>query len=345
MILAEKIMKLRKQQGWSQEDLAIRLNVSRQSVSKWESGASIPDLNIILQLSELYSVSTDFLLKEEQEDFSQFQKNPEYEYGEESEPPFMKGGVSQNSPSRQVTMDEANEFMKLSKESAIKMAVAVSVCILSPVAMIILAGMAEYGKISVTENVAGSIGVIVLLSMIACATAVFINIGMKLDKYSYLEKESITTEYGIAGIVEQRRKQFEPVKRNCTIWGVVLCILSVVPMFCVEVMNGSDFGMVLSVAGLLGLVSVGVFLFVYIGMIDGSYDKLLEEGDYSRQKKNEKRKSEPLAGPYWLLVTAIYLVVSFLTKRWNLTWLIFVAAGGVYAVWCGVLAMAQGEKK
>ncbi len=40
MILAEKIMKLRKQQGWSQEDLAIRLDISRQSVSKWESGVS-----------------------------------------------------------------------------------------------------------------------------------------------------------------------------------------------------------------------------------------------------------------------------------------------------------------
>ena len=345
MILAEKIMKLRKQQGWSQEDLAIRLDISRQSVSKWESGASIPDLNKILQLSELFSVSTDFLLKEDQEDFSQFQKNPEYEYEEENELPFMESEVSQNSPSRQVTMEEANEFMKLSQENAIKMAAAVSVCILSPVAMIILAGMAEYGKISITEDVAGSIGVIVLLSMIAGATAVFINIGMRLDKYSYLEKESIITEYGIAGIVEQRREQFEPVKRNCTIWGVVLCILSVVPMFCVEVMNGSEFGMVLSVAGLLGLVSAGAFLFVYMGMIGGSYDKLLEEGDYSRQKKDEKRKSEPLAGPYWLLVTAIYLVVSFLTKRWNLTWLIFVAAGGVYAVWCGVLAMAQGEKK
>lgn len=41
MILAEKIMKLRKQQGWSQEDLAIRLDISRQSVSKWESGGSL----------------------------------------------------------------------------------------------------------------------------------------------------------------------------------------------------------------------------------------------------------------------------------------------------------------
>lgn len=41
MILAEKIMKLRKQQGWSQEDLAIRLDISRQSVSKWETGGSL----------------------------------------------------------------------------------------------------------------------------------------------------------------------------------------------------------------------------------------------------------------------------------------------------------------
>lgn len=183
-----------------------------------------------------------------------------------------------------------------------------------------------------------------MLLMIACAAAVFINIGMKLDRYSYLEKEAITTEYGIAGIVEQRKEQFEPVKRNGTIWGVVLCILSVVPMFCVQVINGSEFLLVLSVAGLLGLVSAGVFLFTYIGMIGECYDKLLEEGDYSRQKKNKKRKSEPLAGPYWILVTAVYLVVSFLTKSWDLTWLIFVAAGGVYAVWRGVLAMTGKGK-
>lgn len=60
MILAEKIMKLRKQQGWSQEELAMKLGVSRQSVSKWESGASIPELDKILQLGELFGVSTDF---------------------------------------------------------------------------------------------------------------------------------------------------------------------------------------------------------------------------------------------------------------------------------------------
>ena len=45
MILADKIIDLRKKNGWSQEELAEQLGVSRQSVSKWESGMSVPDLN------------------------------------------------------------------------------------------------------------------------------------------------------------------------------------------------------------------------------------------------------------------------------------------------------------
>ena len=65
MKLAEKIMALRKQRGWSQEELAQQLSVSRQSVSKWESGASAPDLDKILKMSEIFDVSTDALLKEE----------------------------------------------------------------------------------------------------------------------------------------------------------------------------------------------------------------------------------------------------------------------------------------
>ncbi|MDR3998985.1 MAG: helix-turn-helix transcriptional regulator, partial [Evtepia sp.] len=65
MILADKITELRKRSGWSQEELAGRLGVSRQAVSKWESAASIPDLDKILKLSQLFDVSTDTLLKDE----------------------------------------------------------------------------------------------------------------------------------------------------------------------------------------------------------------------------------------------------------------------------------------
>ena len=53
MILADKIIELRKKNGWSQEDLAEKLEVSRQSISKWEGAQSIPDMNKILKLSEM----------------------------------------------------------------------------------------------------------------------------------------------------------------------------------------------------------------------------------------------------------------------------------------------------
>ena len=67
MIFADKLMDLRKKNGWSQEELAEKLNVSRQAVSKWESAQSVPDMNRIIQLSELFGVSTDYLLKDEME--------------------------------------------------------------------------------------------------------------------------------------------------------------------------------------------------------------------------------------------------------------------------------------
>lgn len=66
MIFADKLITLRKKAGWSQEELAEKLNVTRQSVSKWEGAQSVPDIDKILQLSCLFGVTTDYLLKDEQ---------------------------------------------------------------------------------------------------------------------------------------------------------------------------------------------------------------------------------------------------------------------------------------
>ena len=63
MKFEEKILTLRKQRGLSQEQLAEHVGVSRQSVSKWELGESTPDLANIVRLSEIFGVSTDYLLK------------------------------------------------------------------------------------------------------------------------------------------------------------------------------------------------------------------------------------------------------------------------------------------
>lgn len=63
MKFEEKILALRKSNNLTQEELAEKLNVSRQSVSKWESGQAVPDLDKILALSAVFNVSTDYLLK------------------------------------------------------------------------------------------------------------------------------------------------------------------------------------------------------------------------------------------------------------------------------------------
>lgn len=65
MTLPEKLLELRTARGLSQGELAERLDVSRQSVSKWETGQSVPDLDKIIRLADLYGVSVDELVREE----------------------------------------------------------------------------------------------------------------------------------------------------------------------------------------------------------------------------------------------------------------------------------------
>ena len=67
MKLPDKIVKLRKENGWSQEDLAEKLDVSRQAISRWENGTALPDAQNVLQISKLFNVTTDYLLNDDYE--------------------------------------------------------------------------------------------------------------------------------------------------------------------------------------------------------------------------------------------------------------------------------------
>ena len=62
MTFGEKLYRLRKEKGWTQERLAEQIGVSRQALSKWESGSAVPDAVNILRLSKLFAVSADYLL-------------------------------------------------------------------------------------------------------------------------------------------------------------------------------------------------------------------------------------------------------------------------------------------
>ena len=113
MILADKIITLRKKNGWSQEELAEKVGVSRQAISKWESAQSVPDLDKILRMSEIFGVTTDFLLKDEMEE--ETSGVIEEDFGENAE------------ADRFVDLNEANAFMALEEKASLWVAAGVSI--------------------------------------------------------------------------------------------------------------------------------------------------------------------------------------------------------------------------
>jgi ABC-type transport system involved in multi-copper enzyme maturation permease subunit len=167
---------------------------------------------------------------------------------------------------------------------------------------------------------------------------------MKLAKYEYLETEPIRLDYGVYGIVHKKKDDFAPTFRlNITI-GVVLCILGVVPMMLSAAFSLGDVTMIYCVGVLLLCIACGVFMFVYAGMINSGFDKLLQEGDYTPEKKEIGKKTAWFSGVYWCAVTALYLAVSFYTGKWDITWIVWPVAGVLFAAISGILQAAMRSK-
>ena len=337
MILSEKIMELRKKKGWSQEELAEKLEITRQSVSKWESGASIPDIDRILALSRLFEVSTDYLLKDE----LQLDDSSRVEATEDN----------QEQIARSVSMEEANRFLELRRKLSWRMAAAVSLFILSPVPVLLFTIWSEEELFGINGDVAGGVGPAIMLMLVAVGVVVLILCGMQMSKYDYLEKERIRLEYGVAGITEKKKEEFAPVLRGSVAGGVALCILGVVPILLAEAygesVNSNQYWVIL----FLCMVAIAVFLFVRVGIINESFDKLLQREDYTRENKEFNKKVSPFACAYWCIVTAIFLGIGFLSKDmdgWNYAWVVWpiggILFGALMSVMRGIHQMKEKEK-
>ena len=341
MILADKIITLRKKAGWSQEELASQLGVTRQSVSKWEGAQSVPDLDKVVQMSRLFGVSTDYLLKDELE-----------------EEEFVESEADET-PLRRVTMEQAARYLALRKACAPKIALAVAMCIVSPVVIIFLSAMADAGLGSISEDLAAGLGVSVILVLVAIAVGMFLSCGAKTKEFDFLEKEPFETEYGVSGMVRERRKVYEPTASRCTILGVVLCILAVVPLMLELGVASSDVAALLvrvapadvyaaaAVDALLLLVACGVGVLVWSGTYTGAMDQLLEEGDYTRKKKARSGVMSTVSLIYWLSVTAIFLFYTF-GPRGNgqprYSWFIWAIGGVLYAAVMGIVSLVLHHK-
>lgn len=312
MILADKIIELRKKSGMTQDELAEKLGVSRQSVSKWEGAQSTPDLARILKLAEIFSVSTDVLLKDELE----LEQNIS---ADTAETVSVQAHVETEPPLRPVSMAEAVEYLEKNSKKAFLVALGVALCILSPVAAILF-------EILFENTVLSELSPIFIFVTVAAAVGLFIYAGSLMKKFEYMEKECLDTEYGVDGMVREKRERENSKNTMHTIIGVILCILSVIPPIVCDMLFSDSALEDIGAVFLFMSVAAGTFLIVNSGIINGGYNVLLEENGYSRQKKIKTSKSFAAMGIYWSIVTALYLGYSFVTFNWQISWIIWPVA-------------------
>lgn len=227
-------------------------------------------------------------------------------------------------------MEEASGYMDLIEKTSRRFAPTVSACILSPIVLLLLLGLSRDPNPVVSEGLALVVGISVLLIMATGAVASFIINGLPLSKYEYLDKEVFELEYGISGLVQGKKAKYESTFIKGITIGVMLCILSGIPLIVVSILQYSQLVILVCLDILLVIVSMAVFLFVRVGMVHGSYEKLLQTGDFTREIKTANKKIGQVGGVYWSIVTALYLLLSFLTMKWGRTWIIWPCAGVLF---------------
>lgn len=310
MILADKIIRLRKKNGWSQEELADKMNVSRQAVSKWEGAQTVPDLEKILQLSTLFGVTTDYLLKDEIED-------------EE-----FTDDTSSDTTVKRITIEEANAYIEQRKKASWRIALATFLCILSPITLIVLSILSLLPNAIMTETTANAVGLIVLFACVLCAVPIYIYCGFKNQPYAFLDKNvPFELEYGVKGLVTEKKNAFRPSYVAYNIIATCVCIFSVVPLI-ISSFTDNVILVVVALALLMIIAGIGVGMFIVVGTQNASMQKLLKEGEFTEKEKKRTSVKEVVGFCYWGILTAIFLAVSFLTNGWDLTWIIF-AVGGI----------------
>ena len=328
MILADKIIRLRKKNGWSPEELANKMSVSRQAVSKWEGAQTIPDLEKILQLSTLFGVTTDYLLKDEIED-------------EE-----LTDDTSSDTTVKRISIEEANAYIAQRKKASWRIALATFLCILSPITLIVFTMLSEVPNSGMTETTAGGIGLAVLFAFILCAVPLFIYCGFKNQPYEFLDKNiPFELEYGVKGMVTEKKNAFRPTYIAYNIIATCVCIFSVVPLLLVSYTE--DVALIAwTLALFMIIVGIGAGMFIAVGTQNASMQKLLREGEFTEKEKKRTGIREVVGFCYWGVLTAIYLAWSFITNQWHISWLVYAIGGVLFPiVMCICNLIADKQKK
>ena len=316
MLFADKLIYLRKKHSMTQEELADRLEVTRQSISKWESGQSMPDLPKIVQLSRLFGVSTDYLINDDIQSSG-------------------TGDIPDPLPdTRRLNGEQTRQYIIHADHVARLYATATALCMISPLILIMLTG--NTGLVWFDEAISALIGIVTLFVLVALGAALFVRTGFADRRYDYLNGADIELAADAVDIAEQNRNACLKSMSANVAAGVVLCILSAVPVIVFGLTLNNYTGIGISIG--LVLVTAGVILFVYAGTRWSAAQKILSQGEYSAVGKKKNAIVDKISEIYWPLILAVYLGYSFVSGDWGRSWIVWPVGAVLFAV---VAAIAE----
>ncbi|MDB2387412.1 helix-turn-helix domain-containing protein [Shewanella sp.] len=322
MILADKIIRLRKQCGWSQEELAEKMSVSRQSVSKWESANSIPDLNRIITLAEIFEVSTDFLLKDETEVSEELERVPQ---------------------TRSISLEQALAYteQKVSMSGVVTKGVVLCVC--SVVPLFFFLAMAETNRLGMTEDIAAMMGVISILIMVSIAVSFFIKVNQYKADFAVIDSQPFELAYGVHGVISEQLQQYRATYNFRLSIAIFLFIFSFVPLMTISMFfNGSAIVLIMLIV-MLFMIAAGIYIISSASAKYMAYNNILKDSGLKTEKSRRTKRAEKLAAFYWPLLVAIYLGWSLWTMNWSVTWVIWPVGAVFFIALVGLMELLDKD--
>jgi transcriptional regulator with XRE-family HTH domain len=324
MILADKIIRLRKRFGWSQEELAEKMNVSRQSVSKWESTNSIPDINKIIMLAEIFDVSTDFLLKDDVEEFNSLSGS--------TEPGII-----------QISLEQALKYVENKMEVTGLVTKGVVLCVCSVIPLFFFLAMAETNRMNLTSDIAAWIGVVSILVMISIGISFFIRTNQYESDIAPIENEPFELAYGVHSVFKEKLQKFRATYNLRLSVGIFMFIISFLPLMFVSMFfSGSDIILMMLIVLIL-IIATGIYIVASVSAKYDAYNNILKDSFKETEKTKRTKRTEKLAAFYWPLLVAIYLGWSLWTMDWGVTWIVWPVGAILFAALVGLIELLNKE--
>ena len=248
MKFGEKLQKLRKEKGMSQEELAARLHVSRQAVSKWENDQGYPETEKMLMIGNIFSVTMDYLLKDE-------------------------GGEQPQEQGFYASRECVQGYLQQEKRITLRIAVGTLLCILSGLPVLIYPQQED---------------VMSIFSMILIALGIAVLVSLSFDKneYKILKQEPLYFDHDHLQELKEENDGPQNKFKRLIIAGLLLIFLScIIAIISEDVLHMEKAPMD---AGYLLLISIAVFLFIYAGCSMDTYELLVDNETYRKKKHGNR---------------------------------------------------------